>query len=109
MGIIGQVATINTQPGGTQTAKNIAAPAVLKTGSGTFMRVVPQVVGTGGNLVINDNTQLGGSNVVANQLATIPFGNMTVGVPLVFELPFFNGLVVSAVTTGGGVFDISLF
>lgn len=107
-GPVGVIQTINTLPGGTLVKFNITAATVVKSTTGTVMRIVPITVGSAGALVLNDNTATGGSNTAANELTSIPIASMTAGVPILIELPFANGLVVSAVPTGGA-YDVSYF
>lgn len=101
------IPTIATSSGGTNTALNVTAAVVVKPTKGILHRITVIAPGSGGALVVNDNTQLGGSNVNANAFVNIPFGSLTIGqiIPLIW--PCTNGIVVSQVPTGGAVFAIS--
>lgn len=102
------ISAINPSPGGTQNKLNVTAVGVIKSAPGTIMRIVTQVVGTSGNLVINDLAANSGA-AIANQLASIPFGSLAVGVPNVLEMPCLKGIVISAVPAGGWIGSISFF
>lgn len=96
------IAVGNTIPGGTQNALDVTAAAVIKASPGTIMRIVTITAGSAGNLTVNDNILTGASNVTANEVASIPFGNANAaaGAVWLLEFPCKNGIVISAVPTG---------
>ena len=110
MGQLGLVPTINTQPGGTKAALNVTAAGVIKAAPGTIMRIHTTTVGTGGALTINDTTTVGGA-AAGNQVASFAFGNANVaaGAVVTLEVPCANGIVISAVPTGGWVGTVTYF
>lgn len=88
--------------GGQSSAVNITAAQVIKASPGRLCKVVVLgVVGTGGNLTFNDCTTTGAATT-ANQIAFLP-GTQAVGTPVTFDWPCVNGIVCSAVPTGGTV------
>jgi hypothetical protein len=89
--------------GGSFTALNVTVPKVIKTGQSVVMRVIVNVVGTSGNLTVNDNTITGGSNVAANTILNMLFSSLTVGQSFELKAPCVNGIVVSSVPAGGAV------
>lgn len=89
-------------PGGINEALDVTAPAVIKATPGILVRVQVLVAGSAGNLTINDCATLGAA-AVANEIASIPFGSLSLIQPLVFEWPCATGIVLSAIPTGGAV------
>lgn len=103
------ITALNPSPGGTQNALNVSAAGVIKNGPGTLMRVVTQVAGTGGALVVNDLAVNTGA-AIGNQVANIPTADLIAnGTPLVLEIPCKKGITISAVPTGGWVGVITYF
>jgi hypothetical protein len=92
---------IGPQIGGNVAALNITAAVAIKATPGTVFRITVSTPGSAGNLVINDNTQTGGTNTAANQILSVPFGSLTAGQVITLEWPCANGITVSAVPTGG--------
>lgn len=89
-------------PGGINEALDVTAPAVIKATPGILVRVQVLVAGSAGNLTINDCATLGAA-AVANEIASIPFGSLSLIQPLVLEWPCATGIVLSAIPTGGAV------
>lgn len=85
--------------GGFKTALNLTAAAVLKVGAGRLEKVIVNGQGTASAFTLNDSATVAGA-AAANVLAVIPFGK-AVGSAIDLDLPFTNGLVLSAVPTGG--------
>lgn len=81
---------------------DISAAAVVKAAAGKLARIVIQDVGTAGAFTLNDVATVAGA-AAANQIASIAYNatGVVAGVPIVFEWPCANGIVVSTVTTGG--------
>jgi hypothetical protein len=90
-------------PGGRFSSLNVTAPQVIRSSPGMIFRVVVKTAGSAGNLTINDNTALGGTNVAANQILSVPFGNLTAGKVIKCTSPCANGIVISSLPTGGAV------
>jgi|HubBroStandDraft_4_1064222.scaffolds.fasta_scaffold41602_3 hypothetical protein len=90
--------------GGNNAALNVTATGVVKATPGVVFRIIPTTVGTG-TLTLN-NSATTGAAATANIIDSIPAASMTAGVPITLEAPFTNGLVVSAITSGG-VFTIT--
>ena len=93
--------------GGNRSLLHVTAAAVVKSTPGTLFRVVVEAVGTGGSLTLNDNNATGASNTAANQICSIPYGDLTVGEVLAFKFPCGTGITVSAVPSGGGIVAVS--
>ena len=91
-----------TQPGGNKSSLDISAATVVKSTNGILCRIVTSTAGTAGDLVINDNNATGASNVAANEIVSIPFGNANLAAGEVVELfwPCATGITISAVPTG---------
>lgn len=96
------ISALNPAPGGTQNALNVTAAKVVKSAPGTIMRILTVTAGSAGNLVINDNTALGASNVAANEIQSYAFGNaqLAAGQTLDLQFPCKAGITLSAVPTG---------
>lgn len=85
---------------GQLTRLNVTAAAVIKASAGRAGKVmVLGVVGTGGTLTLNDCATVAAATT-ANQIFTTA-GTVAVGTVLTLDFPVVNGLVVSAVPTGG--------
>lgn len=85
---------------GLKTALNVTAAAVIKVGAGRLARII--VIGggtTSGAFTLNDAATIGGA-ATANELYTHAFG-ATAGTIINLDMPFVNGLVVSAVPGAG--------
>jgi hypothetical protein len=109
------IGTINTAPGGTQNDFDITAAAVVKAAPGTIMRVNTLVVGTGGNLVVNDTNSLvtaqtiTGISVAAQAVITLSTGGsanpFAVGESVIVTsatgMTQINGLVGTVTAVGG--------
>jgi hypothetical protein len=105
MSVLGMIPVKVYRLGGNSAQLNVTAItgaglAGIKGSSGVLFRIIPIVAGSGGALTINDLAVNTGA-AAANQLFTIPNTGLTVGVPITLEVPFANGLVISAITTGG--------
>lgn len=88
--------------GGGSSALNITAAQVIKASPGRLCKItVLGVVGTGGNLTFNDCTTTGAATT-ANQICLLA-GNTAVGSVTTLDWPCINGIVCSAVPTGGTV------
>lgn len=139
--------------GGLLSALGVSAIGAIKTSRGMLARILPQNVGTGGVLTLNDvagsplappgslaysatipytvgqavlssgtlyyciAATLGNAPPNATYWATTPPANsqiasyantaLTAGVPIVLEWPCLNGILVTAVNSGGGVYNFS--
>jgi hypothetical protein len=91
---------LGPQPGGNSTALNITAAAVIKALPGTVFRIAVVAPGSAGVLTLNDVATVGAA-AAANQIVSIPFGNLVGAIPL--DWPCAAGIVVSSVPTGGQV------
>lgn len=80
----------------------ITAAAVIKAVPGFLATVIVDVAASAGELTLNDCATTGAANS-GNQIASIAFGALEVGVPLTFNWPCKKGIVVSAVPTGATV------
>lgn len=83
---------------------NKTAAAVIATGKGRVKRITLLAPGTtSGAWALNDNTAVGGTNVVGNQLWGMPYNSTknVAGESIDLDLPFVNGLVLSAVPGSG--------
>jgi hypothetical protein len=88
--------------GGNSNMLNITGPQVVKAAPGRIAKfVVLGVVGTGGSITINDATTVAGATT-ANQIYTNT-GTLAVGSVINLDFPCLNGIVISAVPTGGTV------
>jgi len=86
--------------GGNSSAINVSAAGVIKGSPGRLCKIVVLgVVGTGGALTINDAATVAGATT-ANQIYT-SVGTVAVGTVISLDFPCVNGIVVSAVPTGG--------
>lgn len=92
--------------GSTQSTLNITAAVVVKASPGRVAKIIVEVAPSAGNLIINDNTQTGGTNVAANQIYEAAFGSLTEGQVITLDWPCANGIVISSVGTGG-VYSVS--
>lgn len=91
-----------TAGGGRSSAINLTAAQVIKGAPGRLCKIVVLgVVGTGGNLTFNDCTTTGAATT-ANQVLNLP-GTTAVGTVITLDWPCVNGIVCSAVPTGGTV------
>jgi len=89
--------------GGKSTALNQTAAAVLKTGAGRVAKVVIIAPGSGsGAFTLNDCATTGAATA-ANVLFTLPYNatSNVAGSVFTLELPFTNGLTLSAVPGAG--------
>jgi hypothetical protein len=87
--------------GATQAAYNVTAAAVIKASPGTLFRIVVIAPGTtGGGLTLNDCATTGAA-AIGNEIASIPYSDLTAGQVIDLEWPCKAGIVVSAVPTGG--------
>jgi hypothetical protein len=85
---------------GLSSALNVTNARVLKVGPGRLVRIVVLgAVGSAGALTLNDSATVAGA-ATANVVYTIP-GTVAVGTVITVDAPTVNGLVVSAVPTGG--------
>jgi len=88
--------------GGNSSALNLTAAQVIKAGPGRLCKItVLGVVGTGGNLTFNDCATTGAATT-ANQIY-FGAGALAVGTVVTLDWPCLNGIVCSAVPTGGTV------
>jgi hypothetical protein len=88
--------------GGASAWLNITAAQVIKAAPGRLCKIVILgVVGTGGALTFNDATTVAGATT-ANQILNLA-GTTAVGNVTTIDWPCVNGIVVSAVPTGGTV------
>lgn len=88
--------------GGGSSALNLTAAQVIKAAPGRICKVtILGVVGTGGNLTFNDCTTTAAATT-ANQIALLS-GTLAVGTVTTLDWPCINGIVCSAVPTGGTV------
>lgn len=88
--------------GGGSSALNISAAQVIKAAPGRLCKIVVLgVVGTGGALTFNDCTTVAAATT-ANQIYSSP-GNLAVDSVVSLNWPCINGIVCSAVPTGGTV------
>ncbi len=86
--------------GGNSSAINVTAAAVIKATPGRLCKIIVLgVVGTGGSLTVNDTTTTAGATT-ANQVYTTA-GTVAVGTVISLDFPCINGIVISAVPTGG--------
>jgi len=86
--------------GGNSGATNVTAASVIKAAPGRICKIIVLgVVGTGGALTINDSLTVAGATT-ANQIYTTA-GTIAVGTVITLQFPCLNGIVVSAVPTGG--------
>lgn len=93
---------VQTAGGGRSSALNLAAAQVIKGSPGRLCKItVLGVVGTGGNLTFNDCTTTGAATT-ANQVINLA-GTTAVGTVITLDWPCVNGIVCSAVPTGGTV------
>lgn len=94
--------TEQAQGGGNSSALNISAAQVIKATPGRLCKItVLGVVGTGGNLTFNDCATTGAATT-ANQIY-FGAGTLAVGSVVILDWPCLNGIVCSAVPTGGTV------
>lgn len=96
------VSVVNS--GGQSAAYNINAVGNIKKVAGVgvpgrLRSIVVQVAPSAGALTLNDC--LHGAAAVGNQIATIPFGSLTVGQRIVLDWPCVTAIEFSAVGTGG--------
>lgn len=88
--------------GGNSSAVNISAAQVIKATPGRLCKIVVNgVVGTGGNLTFNDCATVAAATT-ANQIY-FGIGTLAVGTVVTIDWPCVNGIVCSAVPTGGTV------
>src|SRR6266581_3712057 len=99
---VGPVGVSLGLPGGIYAALNITAAAVIKGGTGIICRIAINVVGSAGNLTLNDCATTGAA-AAANQIVSVAFGSLTQGQVLTLEWPCGTGIVVSSIPTGGQV------
>ena len=86
--------------GGNSSAINVTAASVIKASPGRLKTIIVLgVVGTGGSLTFNDCTTTGAA-ATANEIYTVA-GTIAVGTPVKLDFPCINGIVCSAVPTGG--------
>lgn len=90
--------------GGSTPTYDVSAAALIKAGPGRLAQIIVQVVGSAGNFTLNDSATVAGAGA-ANQIAEVAYNatGLVAGTPITFNWPFVNGLVVSAVTTGGSL------
>jgi hypothetical protein len=86
--------------GGSQTATNVTAPALINPRRCVLWTVHIIAPGTAGILTLNDCATLAAANE-SNQITSINFANLSAGQLIPLKWPMQNGIVVSAVPTGG--------
>jgi hypothetical protein len=94
---LGGIGVFDMSVGGSQTAINITAPALINPRRCILYTINVVAPGNAGNLVINDAASLDAANE-SNQTLVCPFASLSVLLPLAW--PMQNGIVVSAVPTG---------
>jgi hypothetical protein len=88
--------------GGTQTAINITAPALINPRRCILWTVHIIAPGTAGVLTLNDCATLAAANE-SNQITSISFANLSAGQLIPLKWPVQSGIVVSAVPTGAAI------
>lgn len=100
--IVGPVNQPPGSPGGLFAAINVTAAQAFKALPGILFRVCIVVVGSAGNLTLNDCATTGTASA-ANTILTVAFGSLTVGQVIYLEWPCGTGITLSAIPTGGQV------
>ena len=93
----------NVNVGGTASALNLTAAAVIKAAPGRLVRIVIVAPGsTSGAFTFNDCATVGAA-AAANESFTLPYNgaNNIAGATFVLEWPCATGIVLSAVPGGG--------
>ena len=93
----------NVNVGGTASALNLTAAAVIKAAPGRLVRIVIVAPGsTSGAFTFNDCATVGAA-AAANEIFTLPYNgaNNIAGATFVLEWPCATGIVLSAVPGGG--------
>ena len=93
----------NVNVGGTASALNLTAAAVIKAAPGRLVRIVIVAPGsTSGAFTFNDCATVGAA-AAANEIFTLPYNgaNNLAGATFVLEWPCATGIVLSAVPGGG--------
>jgi hypothetical protein len=85
---------------------DVHATAVIKSTPGVLATVIVVAPGTGGALTFN-NCATTGAAATANEIITIAYGSLSVGQVITLNFPCNVGIVLSAVTSGGGIFSIT--
>jgi hypothetical protein len=98
--LLGVTGSLLATSGGALSTLNLIAAGVIKASPGRVSKVVIIAGGTtGGAFVLNDTTTTGGA-AAANEILYIPEG-AAVGSVYSLDWPCLNGIVLSAVPTGG--------
>lgn len=101
-------ATYVQNAGGSQSLLNQAATVQVKNSKGVLRRIVVETAGSGGSLTLND-LQIGGTPAAGNQVITLTNTQLNAivtannGGPVVLDLPFMKGIMVSAIPTGSAL------
>lgn len=85
---------------GLATALDITAAKVIKTGKGRCVRLVIITAGSAGNWTLNDCATTGAA-AASNELFSVAGSGTAAGSVFTIDAPVTNGIVVSAVGTGG--------
>jgi hypothetical protein len=99
--------SVATGAGGSSSALQVNATGVIKGSAGRLAKLLVQTPGSAGNIVLNDAATVAGANA-SNQILSLAFNAVTdvAGGVISLDWPCANGIVVSAITTGG-VFAVS--
>lgn len=90
-----------TTRGGKSSLLNVTAAAVVKASAGRAGKLIVIAPGSGsGSLTLNDCATTGAATT-ANQIYTIGYAALSVGLVVDLDFPVANGLVVSAVPGAG--------
>ncbi len=93
--------TVLVSRGGTSSAINVTAAAVLKASAGRVGKIIVVAPGTtSGSLTINDCASTGAATG-ANEIFTIGYAGLSAGQVIELDFPVVNGVVVSAVPGAG--------
>lgn len=103
----GKANELLVQEGGSSSALNVTAAAVIKATAGKLAKIVVVVAPTtSGALTVNDVATVGGA-ATANEVFSIPFGSLTAGQVITLDWPCATGIVVSAVGGGTPQYSVS--
>jgi hypothetical protein len=83
-----------TNSGGRVMAFNITAVGAIKNTAGRIRTLFVQTAASAGNLIVNDSATVG-TAAIGNQIANIPFGQLTAGARIPLDAPCVNGITIS--------------